>query len=160
MTPWLRRAGEGTVGGVLVRWSVAEGSRGRRWRWTVVHAGALRSTSLLELTPEGGFARLERESSRGLLTVHPEVDGRTLHGNLVRAGGVDPIALPWRPGIGLRIAGDAFGSALCPSVDEVLTAAEDGTVSIAPAPAAALELTLDPRGVPELTDAAEWPLEA
>ena len=161
MTDWLRRAGEGTVDGALVRWSVAEGSRGRRWRWTVLDGRTIRSTTLLELTPDGAFARLEREDADGLLTAHPEPGGQTLHGNHVRAGGVDPIALPWHAGTGLRIEGDAFGSALCPGGGDELVVARDGTVSIgASGRGAAAALALDDRGVPTLDRAAEWPLEA
>ncbi|HET8786883.1 MAG TPA: hypothetical protein VFM38_14710 [Candidatus Limnocylindrales bacterium] len=160
MTDWLRRAGEGIVGDLTVRWAVAEGSRGRRWRWTLSDRGSLVATTLLELTPDGVFARLERDSVAGLLTAHPEPGGRTLHGNLVRAGGVDPIALPWRPGMGVAIDGDPFGSALCAGDGELLVVAPDGGVAIAARsgrPAAAL--AVDARGVPQLADAGEWPLE-
>jgi hypothetical protein len=160
MTDWLRRAGEGTVGDTTVRWAVAEGSRGRRWRWTLSAGGSRRSTTLLELTPAGAFARLERDSAAGLLTAHPEPDGRTLHGNLVGTGGVDPIALPWRAAMGVELEGDPFGSALCAGDGEVLAVAADGTVSIAARqePRAGA-LAVDARGVPQLAEAAEWPLE-
>lgn len=164
MTGWLRRAGEGTVGSTLIRWSIAEGSRGRRWRWTVLEAGSIVSTTLLELTPDGRFSRLERETERGSLTAHPEPDGRTLHGNVVRAGGVDPIAGPWQPQGGVAIADDPFGSALCPGTGVSLVVHRDGGVRIATgSPAAAAgpgPLPVDARGIPTLDDAREWPLEA
>ena len=67
----LRRAGSGrlTDGSRLV-WTVAEGSRGRRWRWTHTSDVGLSSVGLLELDEQGGFSRLELGSAVGLLTLH------------------------------------------------------------------------------------------
>jgi len=85
MADWLRRAGHIRVlSGESTTWSVAEGRRGRRWRELVRTSGAsaLRHSLLLETDPDGHFAHLELSTPAGLLTLHPEGDGR-LHGNAV-----------------------------------------------------------------------------
>ncbi len=157
---WLRRAGQGIdPEGASVRWSVAEGSRGRRWRWTVLEGTAIRAAGLLELDSQGRFARLEYETVAGTLTLHPDPDGRSAHGNLVHAEGVDPVALPWEMDRGVRIRGDAFGSALCPGEGSVVEVDARGSVQVADARMTTGPLTVDERGVPVLPGAAEWPLE-
>jgi len=88
-------------GGVLVdeagrtsTWSVAEGSRGRRWRWTIVdERGSLVATHVLELDPAGAFSRLESAGAAGLLTLHREADG-SVHGHRVGERGVDHLNIP------------------------------------------------------------------
>lgn len=121
----------------------------------------LRATTLLELDGTGRFTRLERDAADGLLTLHPEQDGRTVHGNRIRSGGVDPIGLAWTEDGGLRFQDDAFGSALCQGTGSWLVIAPDGVIrtdrpeAVASIPA----LAVDDRGVPRLDDAAEWPLE-
>jgi hypothetical protein len=171
MTGFLRRAGEGMVGPARIRWSVAEGTRGRRWRWTIDQDGQLLSTTLLELDGAGRLVRLEHETAAGLLTLHPEPDGRSVHGNRVRAGGVDPIALAWSAGAGVVFVDDAFGSALAAGLERSLIVGADGSVEVREAgsaldaaalDAAALDaaaLEVDARGVPRLADASEWALE-
>jgi len=64
VTAPLRRAGSGRApDGALVTWSVAEGGRGRRWRWVVTAAGGdVRHAGLIELDTTGRFARLELAS--------------------------------------------------------------------------------------------------
>ena len=86
--------GQGADGAAVV-WSVAEGSRGRRWR-EVRNAGhAVASSLLLETDPAGLFAHLELSTPSGLLTLHPEADG-TLHGHAIVSDGVEHVAgLPW-----------------------------------------------------------------
>jgi len=85
--------------GRVTTWSMAEGTRGRRWRWTVVddaaadRPGAFVAAHMVELEPDGRFARLESAAGDGLLTLHREVD-RSLHGNRVAEGGVDHLTLP------------------------------------------------------------------
>ncbi len=99
MTDWLRRAGQGVAAdGAIVRWSVAEGTRGRRWRWTVVDGSRLRHAGLIELDATGRFARLELETDLGMLTLHPDVRRTEAHGNIVLQAEVRPLALPWRDG--------------------------------------------------------------
>ena len=108
---FLRRAGIGTLpDGSVVTWSVAEGTRGRRWRWTLGSREALRYAGLIELDVEGRFRRLELETGEGMLTLHPTADRQTVHGNVVRAGGVDPIEVAWSDDDAVAIDGDPFGS--------------------------------------------------
>ena len=93
-TRFLRRAGVGELpDGSVVTWSVAEGARGRRWRWTIAAPTGLRHAGLVELDRDGRIARLELETTDGMLTLHPDGDGRSAHGNVVRAHGVEPVAL-------------------------------------------------------------------
>ncbi len=78
---------------------MADGRRGRRWRAITTAAdGRLVQNLLLEVDPAGRLGRLEVASAAGLLTLHPGPDGATLHGNVVRAAGVEHISLPWAPG--------------------------------------------------------------
>ena len=74
--------------GRTVTWSVAEGGRGRRWRWSVADKrGAFVAAHTVELDPEGRFIRLESAAGGGLLTLHREADG-SVHGNRVAERGV------------------------------------------------------------------------
>ncbi len=156
---FLRRAGTGTLpDGSLVTWSVAEGTRGRRCRWTVVSPAGMRHAGLIELDPDGRFGRLELETAQGMLTFHPDAGRQAAHGNVVRPGGVDPVEVPWSDDDGLAIDGDPFGSAVGgwrgrgwvvgPGLQ--LRREDDGVTQA---------LDLDDRGIPRLDDAREWPLE-
>ena len=94
----LRFGGRGQgADGASVVWSVAEGSRGRRWR-EVRNTGtgqAVGSSLLLETDPAGRFAHLELSTPSGLLTLHPEGDG-TLHGHAVVSDGIEHVrGLSW-----------------------------------------------------------------
>lgn len=92
----LRVGGRGiTPSGSPVVWSVAEGSRGRRWREVVRAGEGIAHSLLLETDSEHRFRHLELGTSSGLLTLHPEPDS-TLHGHAVVSAGVKPVAgLPW-----------------------------------------------------------------
>jgi hypothetical protein len=156
---FLRRAGTGTLpGGWLVTWSVAEGTRGRRWRWTVVSPAGLGHAALVEFDPDGRFGRLELETARGMLTLHPDADRRVAHGNVVRPGGVDPVEVAWSDDDAFAIEEDPFGSAVggwrgrgwVVEPDLQLRRVDDGDTRA---------LDLDERGIPRLGDAREWPLE-
>ena len=158
---FLRRAGTGTLpDGWHVTWSVAEGARGRRWRWTVVSAAGLRHAGLVELDPERRFGRLELETAHAMLTLHPDPDPdpRSAHGNVVRPRGVDPVEIEWSHEDGLAIEDDPFGSAVAGwrgrgwVVDPDLQIRRDDVGN-------ATALKLDERGIPRLDDAREWPLE-
>jgi hypothetical protein len=81
-------------GGTIV-WSVAEGPRGRRWREAIVHGGSLRRSLLLEVSPAGAPTRLEVTGAAGLLTLHPDIDGRELHGNVVTPSGIRHLRFDW-----------------------------------------------------------------
>lgn len=76
-------------------WSVAEGRRGRRWRAVATRDGAITQSLLLELDRRGRPTRLELTTPTGLLTLHPEPDERSIHGNVVSETGVRPLAFPW-----------------------------------------------------------------
>lgn len=111
MTAWLRLAGRGRLanGSTLV-WSVAEGGRGRRWRAETLNAdGAVVRAVLLEVGLDGRPARLEVSSAAGMLTLHPESDGRSAHGNVVAADGVRPLVLPWSAEHEIVVAGVPLG---------------------------------------------------
>jgi hypothetical protein len=163
VSAWLRRGGSGRQpDGSHVTWSLAEGERGRRWRWTVSDGGRLRHVALVEIDPTGRFARLELASSAGILTLHPEPDRRSIHGNVVAADGVRPLSFDWLPNAGLAIAGDPFGGAILGGGGVAALVVRPGLEVVAgegdPAPESALER--DGRGVPILSDGREWPLEA
>ncbi len=98
--------------GVRLLWSMAEGARGRRWRATLTGHGGLQGVLLLEVTPAGRPSRLEVATPAGLLTLHPEADERSIHGNVVRADGVSPLAFAWGPDHELDLAGVPFGLAV------------------------------------------------
>lgn len=156
---FLRRAGTGTLeDGSVVTWSVAEGARGRRWRWTIATGEGLRHAGLIELDPHGRFGRLELETAQGMLTLHPDADRRSAHGNVVRPGGVEPVAVAWSDDDGLAIDHDAFGSAVAGwrgrgwvvGLDLRLRHEDGG---------GATALELDERGVPRFGDGREFPLE-
>ncbi len=156
---WLRRAGTGRLpDGSLVTWSVAEGARGRRWRWTVADDPGLRHAGLVELD-DGGFARLELERPAGMLTLHPDRDRTEAHGNVVRVDGVEPLAVAWSEGDGIAIEGDGFGSAVAGWRGRGWVVGDDLRLRRSEA-APGLALDADERGVPELADPQEWPLEA
>ena len=73
---------------------MAEGSRGRRWRWTLVdRREALIASHTLELDPDGRFSHLESATAAGLLSLHREADG-SLHGNRLSERGVDHLQVP------------------------------------------------------------------
>jgi hypothetical protein len=160
MSDWLRRAGSGRqADGSDVTWSVAEGERGRRWRWTVSALGLVRHAALVEIDPNGAFSRLELATSLGLLTLHPEPDRRSIDGNVVTADGVRPLALDWSPTAALAIVGDSFGSAILlggADAPSLVIRPRLGVVAGDSNPA----LERDSRGIPILVDAREWPLEA
>ncbi len=94
---YVRRTGTGSLpGGRRLTWTCADGSRGRRWRSITTYPdGRLVNALLLETGPDGRLARVEISAPTGLLTLHPDVSDGTLHGNIVRADGVEHVTLPW-----------------------------------------------------------------
>lgn len=141
-------------------WSVAEGARGRRWRWTIATGeGTLEHAGLIELDGSGRFARLELETTLGMLTLHPAGDGVSAHGNVVRTERVDPIRVPWGVDVGIRAAWDPFASALLAGSDPMIAITEDLELSTGGSVADVSVPALDDRGVPRLDEAREWPLE-
>jgi hypothetical protein len=93
----VRRGGTGTLpGGRHLVWSVASGARGRRWRSVTTHGdGRMEASLLVEAAPDGRLLKLELATGEGLLTLHPDGHPVRLHGNVVRAAGVEHIALSW-----------------------------------------------------------------
>lgn len=89
-------------GGRQVVWSVAEGARGRRWRWVMTDPRGTLAV-LLETDPAGRPERLEVASQAGLLVLHPESDGTEAHGNVVGPDGVRPLAFGWGPSHGFDV---------------------------------------------------------
>ena len=188
MTGLVRRGGQGTLAdGALLTWSVAEGSRGRRWRATRVRDGTLEHSLLLETDTDGRPARLEIDARGGLLTLHPSADRRVLHGNVVTPAGIRHVALGWGDDHELLVAGQpivamAAAHRLAPRIGVgealersavVVGATLDpdlGTVRfehrgqgqwIVTADGLEADLQIDGDGLPAgLDGAATWPLEA
>ena len=187
MTAFLRRAGTAFLAdGAQLVWSVAEGSRGRRWRAMSIADGIITHGLLLEVGLDGTPARLELTTPAGLLTLHPDPDGIALHGNVVSAGGMRHLALAWSGEHGLSVDGRPVADAVTAhrlagtvGVGETRAVA---VVAISPdlnlreetvrferrgdatwriiRPGGQVMLTIDARGIPAaLSDAAEWPLE-
>jgi len=155
----MRLAGRGRLeDGGLVGWSMAEGARGRRWRWSVVDAGIVRHVGLVEMDADGRFARLELASADGLLTLHPSVDRAELHGNIVSASGVDPLAFPADETTDVAIASDPFGTSLLGAGEGRCIWVRAG-LAVEASHRRPPRLALDYRGVPGLENAVEWPLE-
>lgn len=156
---YLRCAGHGSLSdGRAIAWSLAEGARGRRWRWTLTTGeGSLLHAGLIELDVVGRFARLELETGTGMLTLHPTPDGRSAHGNVVRPDRVDPIAVDWHATAAVAISGDPFGSAVAGWLGVGWLVRHDLTLESDPIDVPALKV--DARGVPQLIGPVEWPLE-
>ena len=179
----LRVGGRGTTpsGGSVV-WSVAEGSRGRRWREVVRAGEGIGHSLLLETDPGHRFRHLELGTPAGLLTLHPEPDG-TLHGHAVVSEGVR--AVEGLPGDEEGIVA-LDGSVVCVLAAAALlrgSVAADASraqqaVQIPPSLRVAVGLIqvsreaggawqvgagpalgIDHFGLPELTDGASWELE-
>jgi hypothetical protein len=88
---FLRAGGRGTTaGGRSVIWSVAEGSRGRRYREIRAAGEGMAHSLLLETDPDGRFSHLELSTMSGLLTLHPEGQA-ALHGHSVVSDGVEHV---------------------------------------------------------------------
>lgn len=143
---------------------------------------------LLETSATGEIMRLEIVAPAGLLTLHPGPDRATLHGNVVRASGIEHVALPWSPGHALLasaspITGAVAASSLAGRVGvgegdrfPAVEVSDDLTIRRATWRAArvadrrwlllaadrgvSVTVTLDDDGTPAgLEDAADWPLE-
>jgi hypothetical protein len=142
-----------------VLWSVAEGRRGRRWRSLRLSVGgSVVSDLLLELDSAGRWTRLEMSTSAGILTLHPEPDGRSVHGNIVTERGVVPVALPWSPGHRLLLPDEPVAAAaLGRGVDEP----EAGPAIVVDGRLVPLEIQLAdrPLGPTDSLPGPSWPLE-
>jgi hypothetical protein len=187
MSDLLRRAGTFRLpDGALVTWTVADGSRGRRWRATSTVDGVVSHAVLIEVDPAGRVARLELTTPAGLLTLHPDTAGTTLHGNIVTLGGVQPVTFDWSPAHALSVDGRPIADAV--TAHRLTETTRVGERRKVPVVAIAPDLTvreasfvfepvryriwrigdeagdrmlrLDDRGIPAgFADASEWPLE-
>jgi hypothetical protein len=188
MTAPLRLGGRaGLDDGYTVVWSVAEGRRGRRWREAVARDGALVRSILLEVSPVGRPTYLELATGVGLLTLHPDAEGREIHGNVVTSGGIRHLRFGWSLDHELDVVGSTAAAAVALQRLAGLVAVGEGRRipvlriddSLEPGPAARrvsrtssggwhvidLEsdkdrsLILDDDGVPLLPGSVTWPLE-
>jgi hypothetical protein len=185
--PWLRVAGRGRLGNAIVIWSVAEGTRGHRWRATMTIDGGVSLALLIEVDRSDRLVRLELSTAAGLLTLHPSADGREVHGNVVHAAGVRGLAFAWSPEhefdvIPAPIACVPMLRRLASQVrvgegETIPVLAIDGVLTVRPATRLVRRLTderwevadlagarswtldVDRRGVPRLAAGMEWPLE-
>ena len=98
--------------GEVVVWSVADGRRGRRWRESVARDGVHLRAILFETDRSGRVERLEIASPAGLLTLHPDADGSTLHGNVVTPDGIRHLTFPWSPADSLFVLGSPAAAAI------------------------------------------------
>jgi hypothetical protein len=157
----LRRAGHLVLeDGRSVTWSVAEGRRGRRWREAVrkVDQPGIRHSLLLELDPDGWFAHLELSTGAGLLTLHPEGDG-TLHGNVVRATGIEHVrGLAWDPHAIVLVDGSVVSRlAAFPGLASVVAPGASRSVVVLRVPAD-LHVVAAPESVQRGEDGRQWTL--
>jgi hypothetical protein len=184
----VRRAGRGRLDdGATILWSVAEGTRGRRWRAVTTLDGRLTHAVLLEASAGGRPTRLELATEAGLLTLHPADDERSAHGNVVHAGGVRPIELPWSPEHAIEVVGRPFATAvMLGRLSRSIAVGEGETVQVLAVDAAlvvrpgtrlvrrladrrwavadlgagrATEIELDADGIPRFPAGDDWPLE-
>jgi hypothetical protein len=185
----VRRAGSGHLpGGRRMTWTVADGARGRRWRSISTHGdGRLEAVLLVETDPAGRLVKLELATGEGLLTLHPDGSPVRLHGNVVRASGVEHVDLPWSEAHALfagaspvtaavavagPLAGIGVGEGwtrpavevgidlrLRPATWRVARTAERRWRLLAADGGPSLAVDLDDDGIPTAADAASWPLE-
>ena len=150
--------------------------------------GRLTLALLLEVEVEGRPSRLELAGPDGLLTLHPSVDGRRLHGNVVRARGVDHVDLPWSTDHLLLVGGSLITAAVAASWLQARVGVGQGDTSpvvevgpdlrvrsatwrvarvgerrwrlVAADRTGGLAVDLDPAGVPVgMPESHAWPLE-
>jgi hypothetical protein len=186
---WTRVTGRGALpGGGRLTWTAADGARGRRWRAAATGSdGRLIHGLLLETAPDGTLVRAEITSATGLLTLHPDHDGASMHGNCARGGGVDHVALPWGPAyvlffgaspltaaVAARILAGRIGvgeGASVPAIEvlpdlsvrratwRVARTAVRRWRLLAADGGASTSLELDEAGLPLLDDGETWPME-
>jgi hypothetical protein len=185
----VRRGGTASLpGGRHLVWTVAAGAKGRRWRSVTTHGdGRMEASLLVETTPDGRLVKLELATGEGLLTLHPGGDPVRLHGNVVRASGVEHIALPWTAGHALlagaspvtaAIAVEGAAGGIGVGEGANVPAVEVG-IDLRPRPATwhvarvsdrrwrllaadggpSLLLETDADGLPTAADGSSWPLE-
>ena len=184
----VRRAGRARLpDGAMLLWTVAEGARGRRWRAVSTVDGAVTHALLFEATAGGRPTRLELTTPSGMLTLHPEADERSAHGNVVHLGGVRPLVLPWRPDYAIEVVDRPIATAvMLARMARSVRVGEGETVEVLSVDAGLVvrpgtrlvrrladrrwevadlgagrefEVELDADGVPRLGASDDWPLE-
>ncbi len=185
----VRRGGTASLpGGRHLVWTVAAGGRGRRWRSVTSHGdGRMEASLLVETAPDGRLLRLELATGEGLLTLHPEGGPVRLHGNVVRASGIDHISLPWSDGHILLAGSSPVTAAIAVAGAVARIGVGEGSnvpavevgIELRPRPAtwhvahtaerrwrllaadggASLLLETDSDGLPTAADGTAWPLE-
>ena len=184
----VRRAGRARLpDGATLLWSVAEGARGRRWRAVTTVDGAVTHALLFEATAGGRPTRLELTTPSGMLTLHPEADERSAHGNVVHLGGVRPLVLPWSPDYAIEVVDRPIATAvMLARMARSARGGEGETVEVLSVDAGLVvrpgtrlvrrladrrwevadlgagrefEVELDADGVPRLGASDDWPLE-
>lgn len=160
-----RRAGTYIAAdGARVVWTVADGRRGRRWREVRSRDGVTERALLLETDAEGRVTRLELSSAAGLLTLHPEPDGASLHGNVATPTGVRHHAFAWSSEHALLVDGSAATSAALARRRrsgriEILRIGDDLAPRADMLDLETLDVTLDADGI-TTGEGPSWPLEA
>jgi hypothetical protein len=142
---------------------------------------------LVETSADGRLAKLELATGEGLLTLHPDGEPRRLHGNVVRASGIDHIALPWSDAHLLLVGASPVTAAIALAVAAAVLGVGEGAsfpavevgIDLRPRLATwrvartrdrrwqllaadggpSLVLEIDEDGVPAPATAVSWPLE-
>jgi hypothetical protein len=169
-------------------WTVADGTKGRRWRAVTTHGdGRMEAALLVETAQDGGLAKLELATGEGLLTLHPDGEPRRLHGNVVRTSGIDHVALPWSDAHLLLVGASPVTAAIAVTFAAAVVGVGEGAtlaavevgIDLRPRLATwrvartgdrrwwllaadggpSLVLELDDDGVPAPAGAISWPLE-
>ena len=113
MSSYLRLAGTARLAdGARLEWTVADGGRGRRWRAVATIDGHITHALLLEVALDRSVSRLELTTPGGLLTLHPDTNGATLHGNAVTTDGVRHLSYAWGPNHAVAVAGRPIADAV------------------------------------------------
>lgn len=166
MTTRVRLAGHATDRlGRAVTWTIADGERGRRWREVATDAAgvagdaadAAGSRSLtLETGHAGQWLRLEIAAPSGLLSLHPDRDGR-IQGNVATADGVRHLSLGVLTPPLVDIRDSLVGeTALCRALERLVAPGEGSGVRVVRV-GAALEVAIYDVGVTR-HDARTWEL--
>lgn len=149
--------------------------------------GRMEASLLVEASPGGRLLRVELATGAGLLTLHPDGDPLRLHGNVVRAAGIDHVALPWSPGHALLAGASPVTAAVAVAGPAARIGVGEGAnipavevgIDLRPRPATwhvartaprrwrllaadggvALLLETDADGLPTAADGTAWPLE-
>ncbi len=102
---------------------------------------------LLELDMGARFARLELTTRHGLLTLHPDPDGR-VHGNVVGPDGVRHVSMPWSEAHLLVLAEEPIGlEAIRPAVAAARSAPAEAHASAGQGGAIVVDDRLEPARV-------------